>query len=373
MTAGDASEPDRVASAPHPRHTTRLLGQAAAEAAVLDAVRGDRLHHAWLLTGPRGVGKATLAWRIARFLLATPARPAGMPDTLDVPKENPVARTVAALSEPRLFLLRRAWDGDAKRLKAVITVDEVRRMKNFFNLSAADAGRRVVVVDAADEMNNSAANALLKVLEEPPANTTLLLVSHATAGLLPTIRSRCRELRCRALSAGDLEQALAGAGVHPGPDAAALAELSGGSVGEALRLVQTDGIALYRDIVELLATTPRLDRAAALALASAAAGRENDARYDTIVRLIETALARLARAGAGAVPNAEAAPGEAEQALRLSPSPDAARAWATLHQSLAARGRHGRAVNLDPQTLLLDTVLKINETAAGIARRRDHA
>src|SRR5699024_8214744 len=141
-------------------------------------------------TGPRGVGKATLAWRIARSWLATPpdAPPA---ETLALPAHHPVARSTAALPEPRLSLLRRAWDAEARRLKAVITVDEVRRMRWFFARSAPDGARRVVSIDAVDEMKLSAANALLKVLEEPPAAVTLLLVIHSPGGLLPTIRSRC--------------------------------------------------------------------------------------------------------------------------------------------------------------------------------------
>jgi DNA polymerase III subunit delta' len=168
-------EPDRVEGAPHPRETPQIFGQAAAEAAFLDAFRGARLHHGWLLTGPRGVGKATLAWRIARFLLAQPTDGAGLSDapppaeTLSVAPDHPVARRVAALSEGRLLLLRRAWDDKNGRLRTQITVDEARKLREFLGLSAPDGGWRAVIVDAADELNPSAANALLKLLEEPPA------------------------------------------------------------------------------------------------------------------------------------------------------------------------------------------------------------
>ena len=126
----ERSEPDAVAGVPHPRQTTSLFGQAQAEQTFLDAARSDRLHHAWLITGPRGVGKATLAWRIARWLLAGGAAP-----SLDIDAGHPVSRRVAALSEPALFLLRRAWDEKTGRLKTVITVDEVRRLGSFFSLS----------------------------------------------------------------------------------------------------------------------------------------------------------------------------------------------------------------------------------------------
>ena len=237
----DAPEPDRIEGAPHPRDTGHLIGQGAAEAAFLTAFNSGRLHHGWLITGPRGVGKATLAWRIARFLLATPDNDGGMfapppPQTLDIPDTHPVARRMAALSEPRLTLLRRPYDDKAARLKADITVDEVRKMKSYFTLSAADGGQRVAIIDAVDDMNTSAANALLKLLEEPPARVTLLLIAHQPARLLPTIRSRCRELRLLPLSPDDLSDALTQAGGDVAPeDRAALAELAGGSVGRGVR------------------------------------------------------------------------------------------------------------------------------------------
>ena len=152
------------------------------------------------------MGKATLAWRMARFLLATPDDDGGMfaappPDSLDIPDSHPVAHRLAALTESRMFLLRRAPNEKRDKLQTVISVDEVRKMKSFFALSAADGGRRVAIIDSIDEMNTSAANALLKLLEEPPARVTILMISHQPAKLLPTIRSRCRELRLAPLYA----------------------------------------------------------------------------------------------------------------------------------------------------------------------------
>ena len=225
----DLPEADRAAGAPHPRHTVQLFGQDAAEAAFLDATREGRRHHAWLVTGARGVGKATLAWRIARHLRAGQDDGPGLfgeataPATLDIPPEHPVARRMAALSDPGTLLIRRAWDADRKRLKAQITVDEVRKLNGFFGLSATDDGTRVVIVDSADEMNTSAANAILKVLEEPPQNAVLLLVSHQPSRLLPTIRSRCRTLACKTLGPEDMALALANAGFDAGDQGPALA------------------------------------------------------------------------------------------------------------------------------------------------------
>ncbi len=369
-------ESDRVEGAPHPRDTRSLVGQHRAEASFLDAWATGRMHHGWLLTGPRGVGKATLAWRIARFLLTTPGQgddglfgATPPPPTLDVPADHPVAHRMAAMAEPRLFLLRRAWDEKRKALKTVITVDEVRRLKSFFNLSATEGGRRVVIVDCADEMNPNAANALLKLLEEPPENAILLLVAHQPARLLPTIRSRCRELRLTTLAPDDMAAALAAAGAETARPQA-LAALSGGSVGEAIRLTHLDGLTLYAGIVELLSGLPRLDRPAALKLADSVAGKGSETRFDLIQRLFEVFLGRLARTGAMGPPSPEAAPGEAALMTRLCPGTEAARAWAQAAETLGARLRHGRAVNLDPASLILDTVLRIEQTAAPLAARQ---
>lgn len=363
-------EPDRVEGAPHPRETTRLLGQDAAEQAFLTAFNSKRLHHGWLITGPRGVGKATLAWRIARFLLTAPDLDEGglfgepeRPTSLDVDPEHPVVRRSMQLADPGLFLLRRGPNDKGDKLSSDIRVNEVRKLKEFFGLSASDGGRRVVIVDSADEMNVSAANALLKLLEEPPARATLLLISHQPSRLLPTIRSRCRELRLAPLAAPDLALALEAAEAPAGPDAEALGELSAGSVGEALSLTHLDGLKLYGELVAIFDRAPRYDRARAIGVAGSMAGVANADRYDLMIRLIDLFLSRVARTGAGHPPRIEAAPGEAALLARLAPDAFAARRWASLQQELSARANHGRAVNLDPAALILDMFLSINKTA----------
>jgi DNA polymerase III subunit delta' len=353
-------EADRLPGAPHPREAATLFGQEAAEDAFLAAARSGRLPHAWLITGPRGVGKATLAWRLARFLLA--GRSAE--DGLDVPVGASVARQVAALSHPGLHLCRRPWDDKTERLKAEIPVDAVREMIGFFRLSAVDGGARVAVIDAAEEMNVSAANALLKLLEEPPAGGTLLLVSHRPARLLPTIRSRCRELRCRPLEPQPLAAALAAAGAPEARDPVALAELAAGSAGAAFRLLEEDGLALYDEITGLMATAPPIDRPRMIALAEAT-GRAGATRRDAIFELTQLALGRLARAAAGAALT-PASEGERRSFGRLAGRLEQARLWAETAARVAARADHARAVNLDPAQVILDTFLSI-DAAAGEA------
>jgi DNA polymerase III subunit delta' len=369
MSDDSPPEPDRIEGAPRPRETPQLYGQAPAEADFLTAYKSGRLHSGWLIAGPNGVGKATLAYRIATFLLAEQPDDGGglfgappPPATLDISPDHPDARLVRAGSHPRLMVIRRAIDEKTNKLRTQITVDEVRRLRNFFNLSATDGGRRVVIVDPADEMNPSAANAILKVLEEPPARTTLLLVTHRPSGLLPTIRSRCRVLRCQALDADALAAALAPMDLAV-PATEGMAVLAGGSVGNAIRLLQQDGLATYADLVRLFATLPRFDRTVALRLADSCTGKGAEPRFAHVLDLMDIFLARAAQAGITGEPAVQAVPGEARLLARLSPHDHAARNWATLQQDLGARARHGKAVNLDPASLILDMLFRIEETA----------
>ena len=363
--------PDQIEGAPHPRETQKLIGQGAAEATFLRAFATGRLHHGWLLTGPRGVGKATLAWSIARFLLATPDPDDGglfgapaPPETLAIAPDHPVAIRLLAGSDPGLFHITRTVNDKTGRLRDMIVAGDVRELNRFLQLSSTEGGRRVVILDCADEMNVQAANALLKVLEEPPARTTMVLIAHQPARLLPTIRSRCRELRLQPLSPQDMARALAQAGIEV-DHAEALGALSAGSVGEAIRLTSLGGLATYAELIAILAGLPRLDRPRALKLAEAAAVRGAEAKLDLLITLIDLALSRLARTGAtGAPPVPEAAPNEAAALMRLAPTPAAGRVWATLAQEIGARMNHGRAVNLDPTALVLDTVFRLQQTAA---------
>lgn len=367
----DIPQPDRIEGAPHPRETLRLFGQDKAEADFLDAYNAGRLHSGWMITGPRGVGKATLAYKIAAFLL-TEQQGGGLfgetiaPTSLSIGEDHPDMRLIRAESHPRLAVVRRPVNPDTGKLRAEITAEPVRDLKKFFHMSAADGGRRVVIVDVADEMNVTAANSILKELEEPPARTTILLLSHQPSQLLPTIRSRCRELRCSMLGTDDMAAALEQAGINV-EETEALATLSGGSVGEAIRLVNHDGLQLYADIVRLFNDLPHVNRPAALKLAESCVGKAAEARFPLVLDLIDTFLSRAARAGLLGEPTSQGATGEARLLARLSPHDFAARKWATLQQDISARVRTGRAVNLDPAALILDMVFSIEQTAQSVA------
>ena len=195
MSDSDLPESDRLGEFPHPREATDLFGQSEAEQTLFDAFMSGRMHHAWLLTGPKGIGKATLAYRAARFVLqhgVPEIASAARATDLSTPADQPVARQVIAGSHPNVLTLRRPWDDKAKRFKTVLTVDEVRRTAGFFGLTAGVKSWRIAISDAADDMNVNSENALLKILEEPPPQSLFFLVAHQPGRLLPTIRSRCR-------------------------------------------------------------------------------------------------------------------------------------------------------------------------------------
>jgi DNA polymerase-3 subunit delta' len=247
----------------HPRETTELFGHRAAETALLDAYRSGRIPHAWLIGGAQGIGKATLAYRMARFVLAhrNPLVPSVQrAETLAVDPSDPVARQIAAEAHGGLLVLERGLN-DRGVLRTVITVDETRETISFFGSTAAVEGWRVCIVDTVDELNPNAANALLKILEEPPKQSLFLLVSHAPARALPTILSRCRKLPLRPLSSDDVIRAAARATGRQSDDPALVeaAAASEGSVARALTLLGGDALKLQQRTAALLATLPRVD------------------------------------------------------------------------------------------------------------------
>ena len=307
---------------PQPRKNPDLRGHEEAEKILLDGFRGCRLAHAWLISGPRGIGKATLAYRFARYVLAhggpdstwepetgpglfgdqTPADGAGsMPGSLYVAPENPVFRRIAAAGHPDFIGVERTLN-DKGKLRSEIVVDDVRAVGRFFSMTAGEGGWRVAVIDSADEMNTSAANAVLKVLEEPPARALLLLVSHNPGRLLATIRSRCRKLALQPLPGETVEKLIAEAlpDLDAG-DASSLAYLADGSPGRAMALAAEGGLELYRDMTGLLETLPRLDIPALHAFGARLGKAGADEAFRTASNLLRWWLARLILSASGAM------------------------------------------------------------------------
>ncbi len=263
---------------PHPRTTAVLFGHAGAEAALIAAYRSGRIPHAFLIAGPKGIGKATLAYRLARFVLAHPdpaAPEVAKAVSLAVDPEHPVARHIAAQGQPDLLILERTLN-DKGVLHKQIAVDDIRRTVAFFGSTAREGGWRIAIVDAVDELNKSSANALLKVLEEPPQRALLLLVSNSAARVPATLRSRCRILTLRPLVESDVAAAVAVATGSPADDAevVAAAAAADGSVSRALALLHGDALELRQRALDLLDKLPTLDTGALHALGEAIAGTD---------------------------------------------------------------------------------------------------
>ena len=276
-----------------------LIGHTEQAAAFRAAFLSGRPHHAWLLAGPPGVGKATFAADAATWALATAAGPAVAEDSFDVPSTHPISALVDAGSHMDLRSLRRTAD-DKGKLRTVIRVEEVRQLQPLFRNRPALSDWRVVIVDSADEMNTNAANALLKNLEEPPAGTLFLVVSHSPGRLLPTIRSRCRTLRFQPLSETEVAIVLQTARPElPASEIAALVGVAEGAPGRALQLAEAGVEGLTRDMDALAVARGGEGTARALGLARTLAGKTAAVRYSAFLDLAPAYIARAAAARSG--------------------------------------------------------------------------
>lgn len=361
-------EADRLEGYPHPRETRALYGHEAAERVLAEEFATGRLHHGWLIEGPEGVGKATLAYRFATFLLADAQDRDPFGGSLHIEAETPAARQIRARAHPGLLVLRRPYDTKSKRFAATIPIDEVRRLRGFLGLTADAGSWRVVIVDTADELNVNAANALLKSLEEPPRQTVFLLLTAEPGRLLSTIRSRCRTLSLHALAPEPLRKAVAQAVASSGEESTAslpsgadwkkLEELSGGSARRVLGLMAAGGVALYDRILKHVSALPRPEWGGLHALGDELASPAAEQRLELFYELFLALLARLIRA------SATGAGSESDLALarRLIPE-ERLSVWAEAWEALLAEKTDALTLNLDRKSLILDAFARLEAAA----------
>jgi DNA polymerase-3 subunit delta' len=382
MARRPAADADaRILPPPAAASATRLIGHEAAEKSFVTALDAGRMPHAWLVTGPKGVGKATLAFRMARALLAAPAeapaeagglfgdapQPAA---TLDMETTHPVFRRLAELAHSDFRLLRRSLN-DKGKLRSEIVIEDVRAAIDFLRLTPAEGAWRVLIVDAADDLNRNAANALLKILEEPRPRTVLILVSHAPGRLLPTIRSRCRRLTLSPLPEAVMAAELrARAPQLEGEDLNLVAALAEGSLGHALTLVESEAVGLFHEIAGLLVQWPRADTAALHKLADRLSGRGTEQAFEQAAELLEWIGARFLRnaalgtftAGGNVTP--ERFPGEAELTRKWLGAAGLDR-WLELWEKVERLFARVLSVNLDRRQAWLTAWLALQTVEAG--------
>jgi DNA polymerase-3 subunit delta' len=325
----------------HPRDTFELQGVEAQDAAFLDALARGRLHHAWLLTGPEGVGKASFAYRAARRLLG--AAPDAAYGALGAAPEDTVSRLVASRSHPDLMVLERETvDGKTKKS---IAVDAARELPEFFAKAPGLAPYRVAIVDSADDLNDNSANALLKTLEEPPPRGVLFLVSHAPGALLPTIRSRCRRLAFPPWPEEAVSRFVhARTGVAQ-EMAHRAARVSGGAPGRALASLGDGGLDLDAAAEDIVNALPAVDAAALSTLADRFRGSEGLARF---LIFFEHLGAHLALRAEG-----------------LAEAPGQAALWADAWSQAGRTAAAAEALNLDRTDVLWTTVAGLKRVAGG--------
>ncbi|MBB5572557.1 MULTISPECIES: DNA polymerase III subunit delta' [Rhizobium] len=282
-----------------PQDNTRLFGHEEAEAFLAQSYRSGKGHHAVLIEGSEGIGKATLAFRFANHVLSYPD-PATAPETIGDPDPaSAISRQISGGASHNLLHLARPVDDKTGKVKSAITVDEVRRAGKFFSQTSGTGNWRIVIIDPADDLNRSAANAILKILEEPPKRALFLVLSHAPGKLLPTIRSRCLPLKLAPLSDDALGKALAhlGIGLSPGQGADLLAAAKG-SVSEALKLLNYGGGEIVAAYEQVISTDGPAARRAMHRLADALSAKESDTIFGFFVSHIGDDIMARARAAA---------------------------------------------------------------------------
>lgn len=331
----------------HPRHVYDLIGHAEAEQRFLQARTSGRLHHAWLISGAPGIGKATLAYRIARYMLGGTSL---LENSLNIPETDPTAQKIAALGHGNFMLLRRPYDHKSKKIRQDIPVDDVRSLSKFFQSTAMEGDKwRVCLIDSADELNRNSENAILKLLEEPPERTLFLLLSSAPGQLLPTIRSRCMSLNLRAVEKSDIKSWLHGRVDISENSLEAAIHLSRGAPGKALALAQNADnvlVPLSRFLASLTSSSNSTD----MTLAKTLAQKSHQSTRHLFWEALEDILHSQALFSVT---------GEWQGGFKPLPVQKQPAIWADLREKVARNYRQEKAINLDKTAVMFDTLSQI--------------
>lgn len=371
---------DKIAGAPHPMLANEIIGHSSQKLSFLSSFASNRLPQCWLLAGDMGIGKASFAWLIAKFLLTTKYQPADLKIDLNEtninsilePQSGSTLNRIISGSEQRVYVVRRGYNEKRKAFFKNISIEDVRKLQSYCSLSIADGGKRIIIIDTADDLNKSSSNALLKLLEEPPKNTIFLLISHQPNLLLPTIKSRCQKLSFSNLDQTDLGAVLTAIGCKIEPsDEVSLSILSKGSAGAACRLINSNCINLYRDILNIASSLPNLNTNKILQLSQNYFAKAKPSEFEIFIEMMQHFFSRLCKTGVMQKPVLPSVTdNEAKIMKSLCPNLKSARLWSDVANISLAKLNKGYLLNIDIESLILDAFIYLEECYQTIYRTR---
>ena len=371
---------DKIAGAPHPMLANEIIGHSSQKLSFLGSFASNRLPQCWLLAGDMGIGKASFAWLIAKFLLTTKYQPADLKIDLNEtninsilePQSGSTLNRIISGSEQRVYVVRRGYNEKRKAFFKNISIEDVRKLQSYCSLSIADGGKRIIIIDTADDLNKSSSNALLKLLEEPPKNTVFFLISHQPSLLLPTIKSRCQKLSFSNLDQTDLGAVLTAIGCKIEPsDEVSLSILSKGSAGAACRLINSNCLNLYRDILNLASSLPNLNTNKILQLSQNYFAKAKPSEFEIFIEMMQHFFSRLCKTGVMQKPVLPSVTdNEAKIMKSLCPNLKSARLWSEAANISLAKLNKGYLLNIDIESLILDAFIYLEECYQTIYRTR---
>ena len=371
---------DKIAGAPHPMLANEIIGHSSQKLSFLSSFASNRLPQCWLLAGDMGIGKASFAWLIAKFLLTTKYQPADLKIDLSKtninsilePQSGSTLNRIISGSEQRVYVVRRGYNEKRKAFFKNISIEDVRKLQSYCSLSIADGGKRIIIIDTADDLNKSSSNALLKLLEEPPKNTIFLLISHQPNLLLPTIKSRCQKLSFSNLDQTDLGAVLTAIGCKIEPsDEVSLSVLSKGSAGAACRLINSNCINLYRDILNIASSLPNLNTNKILQLSQNYFAKTKPSEFEIFIEMMQHFFSRLCKTGVMQKPVLPSVTDNETKIMKsLCPNLKSARLWSDVANISLAKLNKGHLLNIDIESLILDAFIYLEECYQTIYRTR---
>jgi len=357
-----------------------IIGHSSQKLSFLSSFASNRLPQCWLLAGDMGIGKASFAWLIAKFLLTTKYQPADLKIDLNEtninsilePQSGSTLNRIISGSEQRVYIVRREYNEKRKAFFKNISIEDIRKLQSYCSLSIADGGKRIIIIDTADDLNKSSSNALLKLLEEPPKNTIFLLISHQPNLLLPTLKSRCQKLSFSNLDQTDLGAVLTAIGCEIEPsDEVSLSILSKGSAGAACRLINSNCINLYRDILNLASSLPNLNTNKILQLSQNYFAKAKPSEFEIFIEMMQHFFSRLCKTGVMQKPLLPSVTdNEAKIMKSLCPNLKSARLWSEAANISLAKLNKGYLLNIDIESLILDAFIYLEERYQTIYRTR---